>query len=177
MAVTNGKTEDTAQDVEDGQEAVEILLAHGASDEESSVDERKVARVGQETGSMVVLGEAMSRAVHDTNELRNRKEEVDELRNEEQHESLREVALDGGNSEGHSGEISEGIADERLRRVRIEVRQSKYAAEEGEHEVQAVHVLLGARAAQFDKVVDEHRHSNDDSLTSLQSCITTEGSC
>lgn len=171
MAVTDGKTDNAAEDVEGGQKTVEILLTHGSSNEESSVDESKVSGVGQETSRVIVLGESMSRAVHDANELRNRKEEVEELRNEEQHESLREVALDGGNSERHSSKVSEGITDESLRRVGIVVRQSQNTAKEGKHEVQAVHVLLGARTAQLDKVVNEHRESDDDSLTSLQSCI------
>lgn len=169
VTVADGKTEGAAQNVEDGQQTIEVLLAHGSSDEQGGVDEGKVARVGQEAGIMVVNGKAMSGAVHDANELGNRKEEVDELRNEEKHQGLGEVALDGGNSESHSGEISEGITDEGLRRVGIEVSQSQNATKEGEHEVDAVHVLLGARSAELNVVMRQDRQGNDDSLAGLQS--------
>ena len=65
----------------------------------------------------------MARAVHDSNQLRNGKEEVDELGQEEEHQCLGEVTLDGGNGQSHAGEISEGISHKGLRWVRIVVCQ------------------------------------------------------
>lgn len=116
----------------------------------------------------------MSGAVHETNELRNGKEEVEELRNEEEHERLGKVTLDGSDSKGHSGKVGERISDEGLSRIGVEVRQSQNASQEGEHEIQAVHVLLGARSSQLNVVVGQNGERNDDSLTCLQTCNKEE---
>ena len=91
------------------------------------------------------------------------------MREEEEHERLGEVGLDGGHGERHAGEVGEGIANEHVRGEGVEIGQSEDATEEGKHEVHAVHVLRGARAAQLHKVVRQHRQGDHHSLARLQS--------
>lgn len=71
VAVPDCKADEATDDVEGREEAVEILLGHGSSDEESGIDESEVARVRQELRVVVVDWEPVARAVHDANELRN----------------------------------------------------------------------------------------------------------
>lgn len=115
VRVTNGKSKNAAQYVEHGQQDVEVFLAHRPSDEEGGVNESEIAGVAQKLRFLVVNGKSVSGAVHDANELRNGKEKVDELRNEEEHESLGEVTLDGRYSQSHSRKISKTIAHKGLR--------------------------------------------------------------
>lgn len=123
MGVTNGKSKNATQYVEHGQQDVEIFLTHRSSDEEGGINESEVAGVAQKLRFLVVNGKSVSRAVHDANELRNGKEKVDELRNEEEHEGLREVTLNGRNSQSHSRKISKAIAHKSLCWECIIIRQ------------------------------------------------------
>jgi hypothetical protein len=157
--------------VEGSEQSIKILLGHGTSDEEGGVDQGQVLGVLEQFGLLVVDWEAVSRAVYDANELRDREEEVDELGNEEEHESLGEVALDCGHGQGHSSEVREGISDEDLRRIRIEVGQRQHTAQEGKHQIQAVHVLLAAWTAQLDVVVSQNRKRNYNRLRRLKSFV------
>jgi len=53
-------------------------------------------------------------AVDDTKKLRERKEEVDQLRDEEEHESLGKVTKDTNDCESHTSTVAESITNEDL---------------------------------------------------------------
>ena len=53
-------------------------------------------------------------AVDDTKKLRERKEEVDQLRDEEEHQSLGEVTKDTNDCESHTSTVAESITNEDL---------------------------------------------------------------
>jgi DNA-binding protein H-NS len=56
--------------------------------------------------------DAMSRTGHETEELRTREQEVENLRDEEQQERLREVSLNTDHGERHAGHIAKSVSGE-----------------------------------------------------------------
>jgi hypothetical protein len=61
---------------------------------------------------MVELWQSVSRAVHHSDELWDRKHEVDQLRDEEQHHGFAKVAQYPHDCEGHSRTVAESVSDE-----------------------------------------------------------------
>jgi hypothetical protein len=55
--------------------------------------------------------EAMTRTGHDLKELRDGVQEVEDLWNEQQEQSLTEVSMDSNNRKGHSSEVTKGISN------------------------------------------------------------------
>jgi hypothetical protein len=58
------------------------------------------------------LWQPMSRACNETEELRARQDEVEDLGDEEEQERLGEVGDDGDTGKGHAGEVAERVARE-----------------------------------------------------------------
>lgn len=58
----------------------------------------------------------MARTWDEPKELRQRDDEIDELRKEEKHQGLAEMSKNAGHSQGHAGNVGEGVTDKDLTR-------------------------------------------------------------
>jgi hypothetical protein len=59
---------------------------------------------------VIELGQTVTGAVHDAEDLGERQHEVENLRQEEQEHGLGKVAQDTHHGEGHSRKVAEGVA-------------------------------------------------------------------
>lgn len=73
----------------------------------------------QQAGAGVEVGQSVPRARHQLEELRDAVEEVEDLRNQEEHERLGEVAEDANGGEHHPREVAVRVAHEDARRVPV----------------------------------------------------------
>lgn len=64
-----------------------------------------------------LLWQSVTWAWNQMEELRTREEEIEDLGQEEEKHGLGEVALNGHRRKCHAGEVAEGVARERSRRV------------------------------------------------------------
>lgn len=62
----------------------------------------------------------MSRTRDHFEDLRDGQEKIEDLRNEEEKHSLGEMAENGDDGEGHSGEIAKRVTDEHTRGIPVE---------------------------------------------------------
>ena len=69
------------------------------------------------------IWKAMSRAVNHTDELRDRKHEVKDLRDEKENHCLSTVTHNGDDSESHASEIAVSVTDKDLGRESIVLHQ------------------------------------------------------
>lgn len=106
-----------------------------------------LARPGHHAGLEVVLagvvaGQAVARARDQVEELGRRVDEVEDLRQQEQHEGLAEVALDADDHEDHAREVAVRVADENVRRVLVVGEEGEADAKKGQEEEQAEEVAV-----------------------------------
>lgn len=73
----------------------------------------------QQAGAGVEVGQPVPRARHQLEELRDAVEEVEDLRDQEEHERLGEVTEDANGGEHHPREVAVRVADEDARRVPV----------------------------------------------------------
>ena len=73
-------------------------------------------------------------APDDSQKLRERQKEVDDLRQEEQEHCLAAVTEDGCSGKSHPCEVAVGVADEDSRRESIVLHEGERSQEEGDHD-------------------------------------------
>ena len=125
--------------------------------------------------------------MNNTDELGNWKDEVDELRDEEKHHGLAEVAEDSNHCERHAGTVAEGVSYKDFAWESIVLQQSKRAKQERDHNSERVHVVLHDLLAlsiiksllvgDLYNVVDHDEAPNNKRLTSFYSvnpCINVD---
>jgi hypothetical protein len=74
---------------------------------------------------IIELWKSMSGAVNDTEDLRERDQEVEDLRQEEEEHGLCEVTQDAHHREGHTREVAKGVAYEDLRGEFVVLEQTQ----------------------------------------------------
>mmetsp|Transcript_10647 Transcript_10647/g.26474 ORF Transcript_10647/g.26474 Transcript_10647/m.26474 type:complete len:245 (+) Transcript_10647:641-1375(+) len=120
----------------------------------------------------------MAWARNELEQLRHRVDEVENLRHEEEEDSLRVVSKDGCDGERHSSEVAVRISDEYLRRVPIMSKQRQRSEEEGHHQVERKKIVIMQRAlgpsVQLNSVVENHGRGDHDRLTHLEAVHTGE---
>mmetsp|Transcript_5108 Transcript_5108/g.18262 ORF Transcript_5108/g.18262 Transcript_5108/m.18262 type:complete len:252 (+) Transcript_5108:748-1503(+) len=102
---------------------------------------RRLARVQQPRGR-VELREAVTWARHELEQLRRAVQKVENLRQEEQHERLAEVAQHADDAQRHPREVRVRVADEHPRRVPVVRQQPQAHGEERPGEAQAEDVRV-----------------------------------
>ena len=110
------------------------MFCHGTQYAESEIEEGVVVRPYWFEFSCfaVEIGESVTRTGDDTKELRETKDEIDELRDEQKKEELCVMALDASDAESHSSEISERITDKNRGRIPVEIEQAEGCVDERE---------------------------------------------
>ena len=121
------------------------MFCHGAQYAEGEIEEGVVVRPDwfELSCFAVEVGESVTRTGDDAKELRETKDEIDELGDEQKKEELCVVALDSSDAESHSSEISEGITDENRGRIPVKIEQTEGCVDEREKKEKSF--LMSAR--------------------------------
>ena len=115
--VAHHKAGRAAHDLKGEHQRAQISLGHRADDQQREIDEVEVRRHGLEApGGRVEARQAVARAVHDADQLRQRVEKVEDLRNEEEQQRLGKVPENAADGKGDAGKVGKGVADKDARR-------------------------------------------------------------
>lgn len=116
-------------------------------------------------------GQPVAWAGDDVEQLGRRVEEVADLRDQQQHEGLAEVAQDADDDEDHAGEVAVCVPDEDARRVLVVREECEAHAQEGQEEVQAeqmaVHCGVRVCGREVESVVEDQEKRDYDGLHDL----------
>ena len=159
-----------------------------AEESEPGVDECVVVvHALKLVGRVVECREPVSWAVYDSDELGDRKHEVQQLWDEEKHHSFAEVAEDACNSKGHASAVAEGVADEDLARKPVVLQEGERAKQERNHDGERVHMILNDFLAHeivmslflcdFNNVVDYNEAANNEGLAyfnTVNACVNID---
>lgn len=120
----------------------------------------------EQAGPRVEPGQAVARAGDDVEQLGRRVKEVGDLRDQQQHEGLAEVAQDADDDEDHAGEVAVRVPDEDARRVLVVREEREAHAQKGQEEIQAeqmaVHRGVWVCGRQVEGVVEDQQERDDD---------------
>ena len=94
--------------------------------------------------------------------LRQGVEEVDNLRNEEQQQSLAEVSQDPHDRKRHPSEITVSVAHKDLRWIPVPPQQAQCDGQKRNDEKHGEQMIIVIRSGEFDQIVDEYTHSDDE---------------
>lgn len=130
----------------------------------------------------VVARQAVARAGDEVKELGRGVDEVEDLRQQEEHEGFAEVALDADDDEDHAREVAVRVADEYVRWVLVVGEEGEADAEEGEQEEQAEEVAVdggvGVGCDEVQAVVGDEEQGDDDGLhdfDAVNACKDVDG--
>lgn len=119
----------------------------------------------------------MARAGHEVEQLRAGQEEVEDLRDEQQHERLAEMAQDSDDGEHHAREVAVCVPNKHTRRVLVVPPERQRDRDEGDEVVCRRQVRVDRRVAravfcqeprdQVQRVVHEEQRRDDQGLQDL----------
>ena len=110
-----------------------MLLVSRPHDSEEGVDVSEViVHTLKPIGLVVELGQAMSRAMHDSEDLRHGQQEVEDLWQEEKDHGLREVPQNTHHGKGHACKVAEGVTHEDLGWELVMLQETQSHKNEGD---------------------------------------------
>ena len=120
----------------------------------------------------------MPRTGYNTEELRSRVDEVEDLRDEQQKQGFGEMPQDSDNGEDHPCEIAVGISYEDARGVPVMPPERETDAYERKEHVQreqmGICCRMRIRCQQVQRIVQNEQESDDDRLRHFNSVYTSE---
>ena len=134
-------------------------------------------------GLLIEFRQSVAGAVHNSEDLRHWKEEVNQLRDEEKHHSLGEVTKNSADGESHSSHVAECVPNKSLRWESVVLEEGKSAEEEWNYDGQWIGMVLNGLSGNFGvnpmvkidfhDVVDHNEAAHDEALSNFDTVNTS----
>jgi hypothetical protein len=132
-----------------------------------------VVHAFQSVGLVVELRKTVSGAENDAKDLRHRKHEVEDLRQEKEYHGLCEMPQDTHHSESHTSEVAKSISYKYLRGEFVMLKETQSHENEGYDDSQREnvlrHSLWGHTNIDLNDIVQQDEACDDKTLTCLNS--------
>jgi hypothetical protein len=102
-----------------------LFIGRPSNSKESIYVSEMILNTFESVSFIIELWKSMSGAVNDTEDLRERDQEVEDLRQEEEEHGLCEVTQDTHHREGHTRKVAKGVSYEDLRGEFVVLEQTQ----------------------------------------------------
>ena len=119
----------------------------------------------------ISLWQPVARAENETEELGQRVQKIENLRNEQKEQRLAEVSKNADDGESHSHEVAKGVADKNGGGEPVVVQQRTGDGEQRKHEHEWEHVVecnvVDGYVLNLNQLVHNNKHADDQALARL----------